>query len=334
MSGCYVAGKMGVAGAEYAIFASEQQGDGPIIKINPDTLEKEILSEKPGGCMNVIELPEERESLLAIQKFYPIFQSEEAVIVWGRKEKDGYQWKEVQKLPFVHRIDVVHSQGEDYLLAASLCKTKKYMDDWNHPGSIYAGKIDYDKQEIIGFKPICTDIYKNHGFTKIGSKGEGGVLVSGTLGVFLLTPPSHEGGEWKKEIYINEPASDAVITDMDGDGEMEIGVIAPFHGENFRIYKKIDEKWKVVYELPETHEFGHAIWGGKYNGKDAFMVGFRGGLMDLKMITYENETYKVHRIAEGVGPANVTVVYGKDGDYICAANRQTDRFTIYKQIEE
>lgn len=331
MPGCYVAGKIGTERNESAVFASEQEGDGHIIKINPDTLEQEVLSRKPGGCMNVIALPGEKESILAIQKFYPVFKSEEAVIVWGRKRGEEYIYKEVWKLPFVHRIEIIHYRGADYLLAASLCKTKKYIDDWDYPGSVYAGKIDYEKQEITEVTVIDTDIYKNHGLTKVGEKG---VLISGSPGVFLLTPPENPGEEWSKEICIDCPASDAVIADIDGDGEMEIGVITPFHGDSFKIYKKQNERFQVVYELPGSHEFGHAIWGGKYWGKDAFLVGFRGGGKELYMITFEDEKYTASLIEEGAGPANVTVVYTEEDDYICAANRQSDRFTIYKQMTE
>ena len=34
-------------------------------------------------------------------------------------------------------------------------------------------------------------------------------------------------------------------------------------------------------------------------------------------------------VDEGKGPANVTVVSGRTQDYICAANRQSDVYTIY-----
>lgn len=329
MPGCYAAGVMGECGREKAVFASEREGTGPIIRIDPDTLEEEILSKGPGGGMNVIGLPGERDSFLAIQRFFPIFKSEEAVIMWGRKGNNGYQCKEVQKLPFVHRIDVMSCRGEDYLLAASLCENKMYTDDWDYPGSIYAGRIDYVKQEIVDFHIICGNIYKNHGFTKTQLCGKHGVLISGECGVFLLTPPRKEGGEWEKEVYIDSPASDAQIADVDGDDVPEIGVISPFHGNQFHIYKKVQQKWVKVYELPGNHKFGHAIWGGRFNGKNAFLVGFRDAGKELYLITMEGGSYTAELVEKGAGPANVTVVHTGKGDYICAANRESDRCTIY-----
>lgn len=332
MPGCYAVGKMGPEGREKAVFVSEQEGNGEIVRINLKTLEKEILSKEPGGGMNIVELPGEKDSFLAIQKFFPVFRSDHAVVVWGRREEDGYRCREVQRLPFVHRIDVIKHGGRDYLLAASLCETKKYTDDWDYPGSVYAGLIDYENQRIADFQPICSNIVKNHGFTKIGRHGEQGVLISGECGVFLLTPPGQGETEWGKEVCIATPSSDAVVADIDGDGEWEIGVISPFHGEEFRIYKRINNKWQEIYALFGSHEFGHAIWGGQYEGKGAFLAGFRAGKKELYLITMENGSYVASLVEEGGGPANVTVAQGEHGDYICAANRQSDRMTIYKKI--
>ena len=330
LPGCYVVGSMGNSNNKSVVFASEKEG-GPIVRIDLETLEQEVLCEKPGGCMNVIELKGESESFLAIQKFFPIFRSEEAVVIWGRKIEGKYQYKEILKLPFAHRIDVVSYGGNDYLMAASLCATKDSIDDWTHPGGVYAGKIDYEKQEIVDVQEICGNILKNHGFTKIGEKGEGGVLISGDCGVFLLKPPQKEGGKWSKEAYISTPASDAVVVKTD-DSELEIGVIEPFHGNLFRIYKG-KEKREVIYELEGQHDFGHAIWGGIFNGKKSFIVGFRGEGKELYLITIKEDKYTAELIEAGAGTSNVTVIQVNDKDYICAANLESNRCTIYRQAE-
>lgn len=331
MPGCYSAGMLWEGDGEKAVFASEKEGDGPIISLELETLQTDMLSAQPGGCMNVVPLPGEEGSFLAIQKFYPVFRSEEAVIVWGWKTEDGYSCKEVQTLPFVHRIEIIHIDTSDFLIAASLCGGKRYTDDWESPGSIYIGRIDYKNRSVIEFKEICGGIYKNHGLTKIRESDQNGLLISAQCGVFLLTPPKEDKGEWIRTMVIDSPSSDAAVADIDGDGQYEMGVISPFHGGTFQIYKKIGNSWKIVYELPGKHAFGHAIWGGNLDGKECFLVGFRDKGMELYVITMEDEVYRADLVDTGAGPSNVTVVHGNRADYICAANRQSDRCTVYRR---
>ena len=328
--GCYAAGKLVENGTEKAVFASEREGDGKIISLDLEHFKTCTLAESPGGCMNVISLPGDEAGFLAIQRFFPVFQSEDAVIVWGWKADEGYRYKEVQKLPFVHRIEVIHYQGEDLLIAASLCGSKRYQDDWESPGSIYAGTIDYTSRSITGFHVICDGIIQNHGLTRVEKDGVPGVLASGKCGVFLLSPSERAGCDWEKQSYIGTPASDAVVVDIDEDGQWEMGVISPFHGDRFQIYKRTGGIWRVVYELPGKHEFGHAIWGGMLNGRPGFIVGFRGGGMESYLILSEDGEYKAHLIDQGTGAANITVVHSNGCDYVCAANRQSDRCTVYQ----
>lgn len=334
LPGCYAAGRLVENGMEKAVFASEKEGDGKIISLDLDSFQTCVLSESPGGCMNVISLPGEDVEFLAIQRFFPVFQSENAVIVWGWKTDEGYQYKEVQQLPFVHRIEVIHYKGEDLLIAASLCGSKRYQEDWESPGSIYAGRIDYISRSITEFHVICKGIFQNHGLTRAEKNGIPGVLVSGRCGVFLLTPSKCVSGMWEKQSYIDTPASDAVIVDIDGDGQWEMGVISPFHGDRFQIYKRIGETWNVIYELPGKHEFGHAIWGGMLNGHPGFIVGYRGDAMESYLVSLENGEYKASLIDKGTGPANITVVHVNGCDYVCAANRQSDRCTVYQAYRD
>lgn len=279
--------------------------------------------------MNIIPLKIDGE-FLCIQKFYPVFQSEGAVVVWGYRQNGEYVLKEVQSLPFVHRIETVRFAGEDYLMCASLCKTKKYTDDWDYPGSIYVGRIDYKNREILELREVYSGIYQNHGLTKIGETGEEGILISGRNGVNRLIPPGTADGKWNVVCEIEEAVSDCVAADIDGDGEPEYGVIEPFHGAFFHIYKRIDGKMQKIYTLNGTHSFGHAIWGGNFNGENVFLVGFRDAGKELYLVSGEGGIGE-HLVDAGAGPANVTVIRGNGEDLICAANRQSDRYTIYRR---
>ena len=325
--GCYGAGKVLLDGKEHIAFVSELEKTGVIDLLDPDTFETVRASEGPGGGMNIIPLKKDGE-FLCIQKFYPVFKSEDAVVIWGYKENGKYTHKEVQPLPFVHRIECITVDGKDYLFCASLCKTKEFTDDWRFPGSVYTGEIDYEKREIHDFHVIYDGIIQDHGLTKLGEHGERGLLISGKNGVNLLT---HEADGWKVENLVDEPTRDCVVADLDGDGVEELGTITPFHGAFFSVYKKIDGKYQKVWTLPGKHEFGHAIWGGRLNGRPAFLIGYRAGEMGLYLVEYVDGQYTFKVIDEHSGPANVTVVHSKQGDLICAANRQTDRYTVYKE---
>ncbi len=63
------------------------------------------------------------------------------------------------------------------------------------------------------------------------------------------------------EQLLDEAASDAVLVDLDGDGQKELGVLSPFHGENIYIYKKRDGRYEQVYAYEKKAEFTHAIYG-------------------------------------------------------------------------
>lgn len=324
--GVYGAGKVVRNQKEWVAFVSELEGTGVIDLVDPDTFETVCASTAPGGGMNIVPLKENGE-FLCIQKFFPGFKSEGADVVWGYEDENGYHTKEVLQLPFLHRIEVVQIRNEDYLMCATLCKTKEYIDDWSYPGSVYVGKINYEERSIGELQVVYADIFQNHGLTKL--ENQGGILIAGKNGVHRLVPPAVENDEWEIIEEITDPTSDCVAVDIDGDGELEYGTITPFHGKDFNIYKKTDGKFKKIYTLPGTHKFGHAIWAGAFNGKPAFIVGFRDAGKELILVEQNGEKIEEHLIDANLGPANVTVIPHKQGDLICAANRQTDRYTVY-----
>ena len=59
-------------------------------------------------------------------------------------------------------------------------------------------------------------------------------------------------------------------------------------------------------------------------------MGFRGAGKELYAVYMGGDgALRADLVDEGKGPANVTVVSGRTQDYICAANRQSDVYTIY-----
>ena len=85
-----------------------------------DTAHRQTLWEQPGGCMNIIQIPDGSEEFLAIQRFYSLYQWEEAQLVWVYRDDAGrFQSKVLTRIPYIHRIDVLRD-GKNCTLWAVL----------------------------------------------------------------------------------------------------------------------------------------------------------------------------------------------------------------------
>ncbi len=108
-------------------------------------------------------------------------------------------------------------------------------------------------------------------------------------------------------------------------------MLAPFHGEFIKIYKKIDGVFQQVYQYEKPAEFTHAIYGGQLCGKPAVVIGHRKGERNLIAFTYnkEEQSYQSEILDYDCGSANV-YHYVKDGkDIIIGANREIDEIAMY-----
>ena len=132
------------------------------------------------------------------------------------------------------------------------------------------------------------------------------------------------------------PASDMLYLDFDGDGQRELLVLSPFHGDALSIWKKTADKFSKVYEHPQKLPFIHAIWGEEVDGKVYGFVGCREGDRDLLAVSWNGseEKWEISSLDAGAGAANV--MYYKDGDKHCllAANRETDEIAVYSLDNE
>ena len=116
---------------------------------------------------------------------------------------------------------------------------------------------------------------KNHGYCRCLENGQETALISCQEGVFQFFPPESANEPWKIHSLLDTPASDAVLIDLDGDGQKELCVISPFHGEKISIYANKDSQYKKVYDYPEAAEFSHAICACTLCGTPAFVFGHR-----------------------------------------------------------
>jgi hypothetical protein len=290
------------------------------------TLETVTVWEGPGGAMSLVPLPGAGGDFLAVQGFFPGFKAEGAGIVRLRPGAGGWTAEPFVSLPFVHRFGLVARGGARYLVAATLCSGKEYIDDWRSPGAVFAGELDGDFSPPV-LAPVLPELHKNHGFCLAGDRTA--VLVSGEEGLYELTPPARPGGAWAVRRLLQRPVSDIALGDIDGDGTDELAAIEPFHGDRFTVYKTRDGRYEPLYRVPEPLPFCHAIWGGRLRGEPVFLGGNRDGSRELFALRFRDGGFAREVIEAGKGPSNVFVVPGPDYDLLAVASRESGEGAVF-----
>lgn len=325
---CYVASTLTDGKRVYGAFASESHDTTGALALNED-LEEFPLWDTPGGCMGIVQIPG-RFEFLTIQRFYPVFQSRDAEISWYFRENGIWVRKKLLTVPFVHRIEVLRENGRLYLLICKLCQDKAYIDDWSTAGSVLACELHPQSRSLDPVETILEGLYKNHGLVKLPGENDRALIAhSGGIHELRMTP----AGAWQAQLIWDEPCSDVAVTGVAPDGSIrEMGVITPFHGENFRILHQEDGRWQEYCRVSDA--FGHGIWGGTLAGRPCYLVGFRGGTRSIFCVERREEGFRITPVDTGVGNANLTVFTWNGQSYIGAANRESDTITIYRAEAE
>ena len=335
---CYAVSRFRYEGEDHLIVAAEKQDPCYAFTLNGE--KRETLWDGPGGVMTLLPYPGAEGILLATQKFYSPNDSADAKIVWYEKKEGKWQCHVLCDLPFVHRFGIVEKNGCRYLIACTLKSAHAFKNDWTCPGRIWTAPLPedlhgYDQDHQLQLTPLQSGLYKNHGFA-VHSHSDGSTFaVVGTEnGVYLAEPPAEADGEWICECLLETPTSDVLYLDFDGDGERELMVLSPFHGDTLSIYKKKEGSFVKVWEREKKMPFIHAVYGAEMNGRQCAFIGNRQEDMELIMVRYENGSYQVHVLDQGSGPANC-MFYTADGENrILAANRETDEIALYTLRED
>lgn len=305
---------------------------GPCLLFSPPDWKPQVVWEGPGGTMNLVPVPGQ-QAFLAIQEFFPVFQSEKAGVVWAEPAGNPAQlWtvRRILDLPFVHRIEAVRSRDADYLVAATLCGGKDFRDDWSKPGAVYAGRIPARPSEPWPLRTILSAVSKNHGLHATILGGQQVVLISGHEGVFALHVPETIAAPWTSELLIRGEISYLFVFDLDSDGQAELVTIEPFHGNTLGIYKRRTGQWQKVHETAIA--FGHAIWAGRLRDQTGVLVGNRAGDKELLWLRVTSANpIKTERVVvdRNVGPAQVCVVSQPGETMILSANHGAGEVSLY-----
>lgn len=292
--------------------------------------------EEPGGTMSMVQVPESDGQFLATHKFYSPNDSADAEIVIVSHKEDGeWEVRTLVKLPHVHRFDIVRRNGINYLIACTLKSGHKFKDDWSVPGKVYAAVLPedlsiFDRGHQLKIQVIKENMLKNHGYYRIVENDMDTCLISADCGVYRFFPPVDINGEWEIDQLLDTPSSDAVLVDFDGDGEKELAVLSPFHGDKICIYKKLDKGFERVYEYEKPADFTHAIYGGSLCGKQVLIVGHRKAERNLIVFWWDEEKgYCWELIDEDCGSANVFHFVDEGKDILISANRENDEIAMY-----
>lgn len=331
MPRCYCASSITMDGEDYIIMASEAI-DGPCYAyLSTDFSQRETVWEKGGGTMSIVGIPGTNGEFLSVQRFFPGFQSEKARIVWCKRIDDAWQHKVVIDLPFIHRFDILESDGKKYFLGATLCGSKKDREDWSDPGKVWVGEVPVDWGIAMQVTPLLEGLVKNHGYWRGSYNGKPAGYVTCESGIYRIQPPFAQQRDWNVEHLVDKPISDVAVYDLDGDGQEEMAIIEPFHGNGFEIRKSPGSFDSVVYRYPGKLEFIHTVWTGEVLGKPIAICGARRAGGELFYVHYDQRSgsYKTVIIDQDVGPANVWVINQKDRSLLLSANHTKNEAAVY-----
>ena len=331
---CYSVSAMRSGDAWKLIYAGE--GDGRLVVYDgPAYARKTVLwdeQEKLGGTMSICPVEDVPDSFFASTGFFDMVHSESSAI-WLIQGKDGgYQRKCVCRIPYLHRFDVTRVGNRRFLIACTLHNGKKNPADWSTPGKILCGELPQDLSGDVHTElTVLRDgLFQNHGFNRIDDDGVCKFGVATRDGVFLVTPPQCEGLDWDVRKVLPMDASDVCAMDLDGDGQLEYGLIRPFHGDRFEVYKRVGGQPELVYEYPKRQGFTHAIYAGKVHGVPSFAIGARGGDQEIFLLQYHpDHGYNVCSVEAGAGPSNVCLASMAGKTLLLAANREKDEAALY-----
>ena len=330
---CYALGAFHYDGVDHIAVAAEKQN--PCYTFDADGNRIDTLWEGPGGVMTLAQVPGQ-PILMATRKFYSPNDSAEASIVYCRRVDGQWVVETLCDLPFVHRFGVLTRGGRHWLIACTLKSAHAFKDDWTCPGRVWVAPMpgdvtEYSAAHQLKLSPLLSGLTRNHGFSICHEGGDTFAVVASDNGVHKICPPADEGGEWTVEQLLDTRASDILYLDFDGDGDRELLVLSPFHGDTLTVYKSIDGAMQPVYRHEKVMPFLHAIWGEAIDGRMYAFIGCRQGDRDLIALYYDaaQGRYVYDTLDQGAGAANALFYRAGDRNLLFVTNRETDEVAMY-----
>lgn len=331
MSGIYAVSGATRGGRIKLLMATEEQGC--CWELDLETLEKTRVWNGPGGAMAFADTGADG-SFLAVQNFFPVFDSKHAAVVRARWDSRlGWTVRNVLNLPYLHRMDAIQTDTGKYFIGATLCSSKQSVEDWSDPGGVWVGRFEEDGCQVEGLRPLLQGLTKNHGYFHDHALEPAHAYIGCENGIYRIHVPNGHSPDWAAEQLSHQPTGDLALCDLDGDGVPEMLTIQPFHGDSVSIQKRVNGRYQTVWTYSGSSRLGHVAWGGTLLGKPAFLFGFRQGRGELAMVTYENGAFTVTELDQGEGPANVAVLHGRGRELILASTTARHEAVLYTLSE-
>lgn len=330
---CYATAGMIVQGQPQVIFAGE--GNGALLVLSgPNFKNVEEIWRGGGGTMSVVPIDGYEGCFFASRGFYSMVESNNSTIEIVRYNDGQYSHEVVAELPYLHRFGIVNGINNDrYIVAATIADFKANKEDWSHPGHLYYAKLpeNLEKEFQLEWSRLPGDYTINHGFCVADYKGKQAAYVACKEGIFVIVTPTENGGMWTVHQLTEFPASDLAVMDIDRDGQKEMAVISPFHGNRFTLYRLNNEKACRLYEYSVEQDFYHTVISAEIDGKRMFIGGARREAMQLFAIVWNDDKKKFDEIVfdQNVGPSNAAVLQVSDASIILSANRQIHEAALY-----
>ena len=289
---------------------------------------------EPGGTMTAVQVPGSDGAFLATHRMYSPDDNKEASIVLAYPTEDGWKIKTLYHLPGVHRFDILRRSGVNYLIACTIKSDYEFEGDWRFPGKVLVAQLPEDLDSLpeendLPLTVLKDGLLKNHGYSRDLHNGVETAIVTSEEGVFRFTPPAEPGGAWAIEQYLDEPTSDALFLDLDGDGEKEMLTLSPFHGDTLKVFKRKAERYDLVFEYEKKLPFIHAICPADFDSREIAIIGYRAGERDLLAVSYEDGSYHVEILDHDVGPANARAAVIDGKTVVVSANREINEVAYY-----
>lgn len=306
------------------LMVASEGHDPRILLVFQDNLEEPaVLIEGRGGCMGVGTTNEiAHAELLVIERFYPTYQSEAAQLTLYREvagDRSAWESRCLAMLPYLHRFVQIQTLSVPAIVAATLCGSKQAIDDWSSPGAIYLIRNEGGDWKLAD-RPVLGGLHQNHGMYIRRRDDVETIYVAAKEGIFVLSPAVQRTTFDVSQI-VHTPTSDVFIYDIDDDGEDEMLVIQPFHGNSAALLKHDGAGWNTVWSTEIS--FGHVLWMGHIGSRPALLLGSRSGSKSLTLYLRTSDArwcFEAMRLDEECEPMNARVCHYQSATRIFATN--------------
>ena len=152
------------------------------------------------------------------------------------------------------------------------------------------------------------------------------MCISGESGIYAVVPSGDN--TWRVRHLFDREVSEFAFFDLDGDGEDELALIEPFHGNSLSIYKNKGKIWEKCYSSKLS--FGHGLSAGVFKNQRVIIAGNRRDSEALEMhVVVSIDKVEKHIIEEHAGPTQIKIFNYDNKDYILSSNQIKNEVALY-----